>query len=58
MKKLAMLILGVILVLSFSTCILAEETIRLTTGEWPPFISKDLKYHGSVMRVIRVGVNI
>ncbi len=28
------------------------ETIRLTNGEWPPYLSKDLKYHGSASRII------
>jgi polar amino acid transport system substrate-binding protein len=30
----------------------AEETIRLTTGEWGPFISKELKHGGVVLHVI------
>jgi len=31
----------------------SEETIRLVTGEWPPFISKKLKHHGVVIRIIK-----
>lgn len=53
MKKPIMWMLGMVLVLSFSFYSFAEETIRLTTGEWPPFISKDLKHHGVVIRVIK-----
>jgi polar amino acid transport system substrate-binding protein len=30
----------------------AEKTIRLATGEWAPFISKDLKHGGVVLQVI------
>jgi polar amino acid transport system substrate-binding protein len=30
----------------------AEQTIRLTTGEWAPFISKELKHGGVVLHII------
>jgi len=30
----------------------ANDMIRLTIGEWPPYISKDLKYYGVVPRII------
>lgn len=30
----------------------AEETIRITSGEWPPYLSQDLKYDGFVSRII------
>ena len=30
----------------------AEETVRLTTGEWAPFISKNLKHGGVVLHII------
>ncbi|MBU3953398.1 MAG: transporter substrate-binding domain-containing protein [Proteobacteria bacterium] len=53
MKKPITWIFGMLLILSFYSYSLAEETIRLTTGEWPPFISKDLKHNGFVMRVIK-----
>lgn len=39
--------------LTFSASSWATETIRLTTGEWSPFISKDLEHHGFVMRIIK-----
>ena len=30
----------------------AQETIRIATGEYPPFLSEELKYHGVGIRVI------
>jgi polar amino acid transport system substrate-binding protein len=52
MKKAIMWILGMLFALSVYSYSAAQETIRLATGEWPPFISKDLKYNGFAMRVI------
>ncbi len=43
----------VLLFLSFSVTGFAEETIRIATGEWPPYVSKDLKHNGLVFRIIR-----
>jgi len=31
----------------------AHETVRITTGEWPPYISKKLKHQGVVTHIIR-----
>ena len=31
----------------------AEETIRISTGEFPPFLSKHLKHNGAGLRIIR-----
>jgi polar amino acid transport system substrate-binding protein len=50
MKK-AILILIWILI-GFSSQGFAEETIRITTGEWSPYSSEDLKYHGIVSLII------
>lgn len=44
---------GIITALILTFTLSAEETIRLSTGEWSPFISKDLKHHGLVMRIIK-----
>ena len=30
----------------------SEEIIRITTGEWPPYISEDLKHNGLISRII------
>ncbi|WP_147822334.1 substrate-binding periplasmic protein [Salidesulfovibrio onnuriiensis] len=30
----------------------AGETVRLTSGEWPPLISEGFKYHGALSRII------
>ena len=32
---------------------LAQDTIRITNGEWPPYQSKDLKYHGLASRIVK-----
>ena len=29
----------------------AEETIRITNGEWPPYMSKKLKHYGLASRI-------
>jgi len=30
----------------------AKETVRITNGEWSPYLSKDLKYHGVGSRIV------
>ncbi|MCP4294729.1 MAG: hypothetical protein GY786_03900 [Proteobacteria bacterium] len=45
-------ILGMFIVLSFSTVGYSEEIIRITNGEWPPSLSKDLKYYGVGSRTV------
>ncbi len=30
----------------------AKNSIKITIGEWPPYLSKDLKYYGVVARII------
>jgi hypothetical protein len=35
----------VLFFLSTSLNVYAQEAIRLTNGEWPPYLSKDLKYY-------------
>ena len=38
--------------LSLFTLIRAEDTIRLTSGEWPPYVSKDSKHLGFASHVV------
>jgi len=45
-------ILAFYLFLSLSTLALGQETIRLTTAEFSPFTSKNLKYNGVVNRIV------
>ena len=52
MKRTAKLIIIPFLFLNLSGSGFAEETIRLTTGEWSPFISKNLKNGGVVLHII------
>ena len=45
-------------VLCLSTALMAEEppivqeTVRVTNGEWPPFLGENLKYYGLASRVV------
>lgn len=41
----------ILIILGFSNCN-AEEKIRIAVGEWPPFISEDLKHYGFAARII------
>ena len=45
-------LLILLFVLSFSLSARAEETIRLTTGEWAPYISEKLEHFGLVSRIV------
>ena len=38
--------------LGFSTYICAQETLRLASGEWPPYISQHLAHQGTVSRIV------
>ncbi|MBF0233705.1 MAG: hypothetical protein HQK65_11810 [Desulfamplus sp.] len=52
MKKLLKSILILSLALSFSSRSFAKEIIRLTNGEWPPYLHKELKYYGVASRIV------
>ncbi len=39
-------------VVGFSSTVFAEDIIRISAGEWPPYISEDLKYYGVTMHII------
>ncbi len=52
MKKMLKRIWLIPLFLIISPSIFAEETIRITTGEWAPYLSKDLKYYGVAARIV------
>ena len=45
-------ILGAFLILSSSSVGYAEEKVRIASGEWLPYQSENLKYHGPASRVI------
>ncbi|MCP4396340.1 MAG: amino acid ABC transporter substrate-binding protein [bacterium] len=42
----------VVLLVAVSYNVMAQETVRLTNGEWPPFLSEDIKYGGVASRII------
>lgn len=42
----------VLFFLSISLNVYAQESIRLTNGEWPPYLSKDLKHYGVASRIV------
>ena len=52
MKKILQWIWLIPIFLLTSTGIFAEETIRITIGEWAPFLSKDLKHYGLAARIV------
>jgi len=39
--------------LTIPNAALSEEVIRLTNGEWPPYLSHDLEHFGPVSRIVR-----
>lgn len=52
MKKIAQFVVIAVMVISASTSALAEETVRLASGEWPPYISQHLEHQGTVTRIV------
>ena len=61
MKK--MIIAIVLLILAISSLGVADETIRLTNGEWPPYLSENLKHNGVASHIVEsafknVGVTV
>ena len=44
-------------VLSFSFSTFAEDTINLTNGEWPPYLSEQLPENGFASAVVRESLN-
>ena len=38
--------------LIFSSSLSANETIRIANGEWPPYLSKELKHYGVASRIV------
>ncbi|WP_250655343.1 substrate-binding periplasmic protein [Alkalimarinus coralli] len=44
--------LGVALLLFLSSVAIGGETIRVATGEWVPYVSKDYQHHGAIGHVI------
>ena len=52
MKKMLMITGLILFLLSTATDIIAEERIRLTNGEYPPFTSEDLKYYGLASHIV------
>jgi len=49
MKKISLVITLVSLLFSFNT---SAENLKLTNGEWPPFLSKDLKHYGVASHIV------
>lgn len=46
------LLLKIVFLCFFFLSLNANETIRITNGEWPPFLSKDLKHFGVTSHVV------
>ncbi len=53
MKRSAcLLITAMVLSCIFPAGVLAQDKIRVSVGEWPPFLSESLKYHGVAARIV------
>ncbi len=52
MKKYVGCLLSIFIMIYFSFTSFAEETIRITNGEWTPFLSKNLKHHGVISHIV------
>jgi len=54
LMKLAKLIMSLILffAISGSAAAQTQQTVRLTNGEWPPFLSEKLKHLGLISRIV------
>jgi len=62
MKK-CVLFISMIFFLLLSNYCMAGETVRLTNGEWPPYLSEGLKHYGVASHVVKsafnnVGINV
>lgn len=42
-----------LLILTSSRAAIAQETIRIATGEWPPYLSEQLPYQGFIARIVK-----
>ncbi len=52
MKKQITVTLGVMVILLCSSHGFAQSTIRLTNGEWEPYLSENLKHYGVVSHIV------
>ena len=52
MTQIVAILLGVMLWLSLATTGIAQETIRLASGEWAPYQSEHLKNNGLASRIV------
>ncbi len=52
MKRLLVWILWVYIIAASTFCAWAEEKIRITNGEWPPYLSESLPHYGVVSRIV------
>ncbi len=52
MMKSIKLVVAIVWILCIPTSIFAEEKIRITIGEWPPFISEHLKHYGVISHIV------
>ncbi len=50
--------IAVAVFLLFSSGAFAGQTVRIATGEFPPYVSKDLKHQGLVTRIVREAFNL
>lgn len=56
-------IMPVLFIVLIASQVCAQEKVRLTNGEWPPYLSRDLKAYGLASRIVteafaRVGLEV
>ena len=49
-KKLGIILWAILMIVATTVC--AEETIRITNGEWPPYLSEKLDHYGYGSRIV------
>jgi len=50
--KTILTITGVLILLLFPNSAQSNEAVRLASGEWPPWLSKDSKHYGIISRIV------
>ena len=51
-KKLRLFITIIFFFTALPFMIFSQDVIRITNGEWPPYLSEDLKYYGLASRIV------
>lgn len=52
-RKINSIILFTVLMVFILSAVYAQETVRLTNGDWAPYMGENLKYNGVVSRIVK-----